>query len=118
MIYNLTRLLPEHWAIVNLLRYLTFRSACACLTALVVSFWLGPKLIRWLKSVQHQGQPIRRAITRRLRAAGISGVTTLRGVWGFHGDHRPHGDRVLSAPRRVPAVTIVIDAPERVAAQE
>jgi phospho-N-acetylmuramoyl-pentapeptide-transferase len=59
VIYNLTRLLPEHWAIVNLLRYLTFRSACACLTALVVSFVLGPMMIRWLRSVQKQGQPIR-----------------------------------------------------------
>jgi phospho-N-acetylmuramoyl-pentapeptide-transferase len=59
VIYNLTRLLPEHWAIVNLLRYLTFRSACACLTALIVSFVLGPMMIRWLRSVQKQGQPIR-----------------------------------------------------------
>ena len=67
------------------------------------------------EATQHQGQPIHRAITRRLRVAGISGVTTVRGVWGFHGDHRPHGDRVLSAARRVPAVTIVIDSPERMA---
>ena len=37
-------------------------------------------------------------------------------MWGFHGDHRPHGDRVLSAARRVPAVTIVIDSPARMAA--
>src|SRR5580693_1820468 len=59
MIYNLTRLLPEHYAAVNLLRYITFRSACACLTALVVSFFLGPTVIRWLRSVQGQGQPIR-----------------------------------------------------------
>jgi PII-like signaling protein len=65
------------------------------------------------EAAQAEGQPIHRAITRRLRAADISGVTTLRGVWGFHGDHRPHGDRVLSAARRVPAVTIVIDSPER-----
>jgi PII-like signaling protein len=68
------------------------------------------------EAARHQGQPIHRAITRRLRAAGISGATTLRGVWGFHGDHRPHGDRVLSAARRVPAVTIVIDTPDRMAA--
>jgi PII-like signaling protein len=68
------------------------------------------------EAAQAEGQPIHRAITRRLRAADISGVTTLRGVWGFHGDHRPHGDRVLSAARRVPAVTIVIDSPERMAA--
>ena len=68
------------------------------------------------EAARHEGQPMHRAITRRLRAAGISGVTTLRGVWGFHGAHPPHGDRVLSAARRVPAVTIVIDSPERIAA--
>ena len=63
----------------------------------------------------HQGQPIHRAIVRRLRAAGISGATTQRGVWGFHGDHAPHGDRLLQLGRRVPAVTVVIDAPQRIA---
>jgi len=62
----------------------------------------------------HDGQPIHRAIVRRLRAAGISGATTQRGMWGFHGDHAPHGDRLLQLGRRVPAVTIVIDTPERI----
>jgi PII-like signaling protein len=62
------------------------------------------------------GQPIHRAIMRRLRDAGVSGATTLRGVWGFHGDHAPHGDRLLQLGRRVPAVTVVIDTPERIAA--
>jgi PII-like signaling protein len=64
----------------------------------------------------HDGQPVHRAIVRRLRAAGISGATTQRGIWGFHGDHAPHGDRLLQLGRRVPAVSIVIDAPERIAA--
>ena len=62
----------------------------------------------------HQGQPVHRAIVRRLRAAGISGATTQRGIWGFHGNHAPHGDRLLQLGRRVPAVSIVIDAPERI----
>ena len=62
----------------------------------------------------HDGQPVHRAIVRRLRAAGISGATTQRGMWGFHGDHPPHGDRLLQLGRHVPAVTIVIDAPERI----
>ena len=61
------------------------------------------------------GQPIHRAIVRRLRAARISGATTQRGIWGFHGDHAPHGDRLLQLGRRVPAVTVVIDSPERIA---
>ena len=64
----------------------------------------------------HDGQPVHRAIVRRLRAAGISGATTQRGVWGFHGGHAPHGDRLLQLSRRVPAVTIVVDSPERIAA--
>jgi PII-like signaling protein len=63
----------------------------------------------------HDGRPIHRAIVRRLRAAGIGGATTQRGMWGFHGDHPPHGDRLLQLGRHVPAVTIVIDTPERVA---
>ena len=64
----------------------------------------------------HDGQPIHRAIVRELRAAGIAGATTLRGMWGFHGDHAPHGDRLLQLGRRVPAVSVVVDAPERIAA--
>ena len=67
------------------------------------------------EAAQHRGQPIHRAITRRLRSTGASGATTLRGIWGFHGDHLPHGDRVLQLGRHVPTVTIVIDSPERIA---
>jgi PII-like signaling protein len=63
----------------------------------------------------HQGQPVHRAIIRRLRSTGISGATTQRGIWGFHGNHAPHGDRLLQLGRHVPAVTIVIDTPERIA---
>jgi PII-like signaling protein len=64
----------------------------------------------------HDGQPIHRAIIRRLRAAGLSGATTQRGIWGFHGDHPPHGDRLLQLGRHVPTVSVVIDAPERIEA--
>jgi PII-like signaling protein len=64
----------------------------------------------------HDGQPIHRAVVRRLREAGISGATTTRGMWGFHGDHPPHGDRLLQLGRHVPTVTIVIDTLERIQA--
>jgi PII-like signaling protein len=64
----------------------------------------------------HDGQPVHRAIVRRLRGAGIAGATTQRGMWGFHGDHAPHGDRLLQLGRHVPAVTVVIDSAERIAA--
>jgi len=68
------------------------------------------------EAVPHHGQPVHRAIIRGLRSAGISGATTQRGIWGFHGDHAPHGDRLPQLGRHVPAVTIVIDTPERITA--
>jgi len=68
------------------------------------------------EATQYQGQPIHRVMMRRLRSAGISGATTLRGMWGFHGDHAPHGDRLLQLGRHVPVVTIVIDTPDRISA--
>ncbi len=59
MLYDLFRPLADQFFLFNLVRYITFRSGAACLTALMVSFVLGPMTIRWLKSVQRQGQPIR-----------------------------------------------------------
>jgi PII-like signaling protein len=77
---------------------------------------LAQKLMVYTSEAALQdGQPIHRAIVRRLRAAAISGATTQRGIWGFHGDHPPHGDRLLQLGRHVPALTIVIDAPDRIA---
>jgi PII-like signaling protein len=66
---------------------------------------------------QHDGRPLHRALVRRLRErTDTRGATSLRGIWGFHGDHAPHGDRLLQLRRHVPVVTIVIDTPERIAA--
>jgi PII-like signaling protein len=63
------------------------------------------------EATQHEGQPVCRAITRQLRSAGISGVTTFRGIWGFHGDRPPHGDRFLPPGHHVPVVTAMIGTP-------
>lgn len=62
-----------------------------------------------------RGRPVHHEIVRRLREGGHAGATTLRGIWGFHGDHLPHGDRLLQLRRRVPTVTIVVDSPQRIA---
>ncbi|MGI4796100.1 MAG: phospho-N-acetylmuramoyl-pentapeptide-transferase [Janthinobacterium lividum] len=59
MLYNLARPYADQYIVANLFRYLTFRSGAACLTALFLSFVLGPMVIRWLRSVQRGGQPIR-----------------------------------------------------------
>jgi PII-like signaling protein len=54
-------------------------------------------------------------LIHRLRREGAAGATILRGVWGYHGDHEPHGDRLLQLRRRVPVVTVLVDTPENVA---
>ena len=59
MLYNLLFPLAAHEGFFNLFRYLTFRSGGAIITALVISFVIGPRLIAWLKLKQHGGQPIR-----------------------------------------------------------
>lgn len=59
MLYNLLFPLADQVQFFNLFRYLTFRSGGAMITALVISFIIGPRLIRWLKHKQHGGQPIR-----------------------------------------------------------
>ncbi|MCV7445630.1 DUF190 domain-containing protein [Mycobacterium paraense] len=68
------------------------------------------------ESALHDGVPIHRALVQRLRQRETpDGATVVRGIWGYHGDHRPHGDRLLSLRRRVPVVTIVIDTPANIA---
>ncbi len=59
MLYVLARMVGFETTVTNLVHYLTFRSGAACLTALIVSFVLGPPFIRMLKRIQKQGQPIR-----------------------------------------------------------
>lgn len=59
MLYNLLTPLADDFAVFNLFRYLTFRTGGAILTALVICFVLAPPMIRWLKSIQGKGQPIR-----------------------------------------------------------
>ncbi|MFY9916858.1 MAG: DUF190 domain-containing protein, partial [Mycobacterium sp.] len=65
----------------------------------------------------HDGVPIHRAIVRRLfDSRSVNGATVLRGIWGFNGDHEPHGDKWIQLARRVPVTTIVVDSPDRIAA--
>ncbi|MGA9489595.1 MAG: DUF190 domain-containing protein [Mycobacterium sp.] len=77
----------------------------------------------WQKLVVHtseatvyDGVPIHRALVSRLLDSGVArGATALRGVWGFHGDHEPHGDKLFQLTRRMPVVTIIVDTPEWIA---
>jgi len=49
MLYHLLYPLRNQYSLFNVFRYITFRAAYATLTALLLSFLLGPFLIRWLQ---------------------------------------------------------------------
>jgi PII-like signaling protein len=60
---------------------------------------------------RHDGAPLYTELVRRLRASGAAGATSLRGIWGYHGDHQPHGDSLWQLRRRVPVLTVIVDTP-------
>jgi len=59
MLYNLLYPLADQYAFFNLFQYITFRTVYALITALLLSWILGPAFIRRLKLYQGKGQPIR-----------------------------------------------------------
>ena len=59
MLPDLLLPLAGEYQIFNLFRYITFRSGGAMLTSLILALMFGDAFIRWLKSHQAQGQPIR-----------------------------------------------------------
>ncbi|MCU0668850.1 MAG: phospho-N-acetylmuramoyl-pentapeptide-transferase, partial [Myxococcota bacterium] len=58
MLYHLLYSMSENVGGLNVVRYVTFRTAAAALTALFISFLVGPALIRALARLR-AGQPIR-----------------------------------------------------------
>jgi phospho-N-acetylmuramoyl-pentapeptide-transferase len=58
MLYHLLYPLADEYGLFNVVRYITFRTGAATLTALFLSFLLGPPLIRYLDQLR-VGQPIR-----------------------------------------------------------
>ncbi len=59
MLYHILFPMADEFAVLNVFRYLTFRTGGAMITALIVSFLVGPILIDALRSQQKGGQPIR-----------------------------------------------------------
>lgn len=80
-----------------------------------LAFW-QKLMVYTSEATRHDGLPIHRALVRRLRESDTAmGATVLRGIWGFHGNQKPHGDKLFQLSRQVPVTTIVIDTPERIA---
>jgi PII-like signaling protein len=67
------------------------------------------------QSAQADGGPIYTTLTRRLRAAGAAGITTVRGEWGFSSDERPFGHRLGTLRGHVPTYTVIVDRPSKIA---
>lgn len=68
------------------------------------------------EATRHDALPIHRALIQKLLRSGTArGATVLRGVWGFYGDHKPHGDKVFQIARSVPVISIIVDTPESIA---
>ena len=52
MFYNLFVPLTSEWTVLNVFRYISFRSLAALITALVLSIFIGPRFIAWLRSLK------------------------------------------------------------------
>jgi phospho-N-acetylmuramoyl-pentapeptide-transferase len=77
MLYKLLYSLHDIFSPLNVFRYITFRTALAVITAMVLSLLVGPKLIAWLRKI---------SITQQIRNDGPqshlkkSGTPTMGGI--------------------------------------
>ncbi|MCP4329391.1 MAG: phospho-N-acetylmuramoyl-pentapeptide-transferase [Alphaproteobacteria bacterium] len=85
MLFNLLSPLADQISVFNLFRYLTFRTGGAVVMAMLISFALGPLVIRWLRARQREGQPIREDgpedhIIRKAGTPTMGGILILLAV--------------------------------------
>ncbi|MEW6020040.1 MAG: phospho-N-acetylmuramoyl-pentapeptide-transferase [Pseudomonadota bacterium] len=82
-----TQLASEgHVPLLNLLKYLTFRTGMAIFTAQLVVILMGSRFIRWMQAKQGKGQPIRaegieRHIVEKAGTPTMGGVMILAGLF-------------------------------------
>ena len=90
MLYLLYLRLAEHHhyvPVLNLLKYLTFRTGMSVVTAQVIVVAMGSRFIRWMQTKQGRGQPIRadgiaRHITEKAGTPTMGGLMILAGLLG------------------------------------
>ncbi|HET7875420.1 MAG TPA: phospho-N-acetylmuramoyl-pentapeptide-transferase [Methylomirabilota bacterium] len=78
MLLDLLFPLAKYWGAFNVFRYITFRTAMATVTALVISFVLGPWLIERLRRMQQGSDTVREDTPERHRAK--VGTPTMGGI--------------------------------------
>ncbi|RAK51289.1 phospho-N-acetylmuramoyl-pentapeptide-transferase [Phenylobacterium deserti] len=74
-----------HVPVLNLLRYITFRSGLALFTAQLIVVAMGSRFIRWMQAKQGKGQPIRaegiqRHVIEKAGTPTMGGVMILAGL--------------------------------------
>ncbi len=82
MLYNLLYPLSQDFSLLNVFRYITFRSVWALLTALILSIFIGPMFIRWLQRIKC-GQTIHEDVKAHQAKAGtptMGGLLILASV--------------------------------------
>ena len=90
MLYLLYLRLAEHHhyvPVLNLLKYLTFRTGMSVVTAQAIVVAMGSRFIRWMQAKQGRGQPIRtdgiaRHITEKAGTPTMGGLMILAGLLG------------------------------------
>ncbi len=78
MFYDLLVPLAKYHTLFNVFRYITFRTAMATVTALLISFVLGPWVIATLRALQHGGETVREDTPARHRTK--AGTPTMGGL--------------------------------------
>ena len=76
----------EHHSLLNLMKYLTFRTGMALFTAQLVVVLMGSRFIRWMQARQGKGQPIRtdgieRHVIEKSGTPTMGGVMILAGLF-------------------------------------
>ncbi len=65
------------------------------------------------ESDRHGHTPLATEIVQRAHAAGLAGVTVLRGVEGFGASNHIHTTRLLSLSDDLPMVVVIVDAEDK-----
>lgn len=78
MLYNLLVPFADDFTVLNLFRYLTFRTGGAVMTALLICFLIGPRMIRWLRAKQAGASNIREYLEDA--HASKAGTPTMGGL--------------------------------------
>ncbi len=86
MLYNILYPLANDFSFFNLFKYITFRTGGAFMTSLIICFIFGPMIIRKLKNIQTEGQPIREDgpkshLTSKKGTPTMGGIMILLGIF-------------------------------------